>query len=51
MTRRFQKNKKKVEPSLNILDKYWDSQLCKSMHAAGYWLNPACQFNEEFQKH
>ncbi|KAG4399713.1 hypothetical protein AAZX31_08G274000 [Glycine max] len=49
MIRRFQKNKK-VEPYLNILDRHWDS-LCKSIHAAGYWLNPACHFNEEFAKH
>ena len=52
MVRRFQRNKKKVEPYLSILDNRWDSQLRKNLHAAGYWLNPACRFNAtEFEKH
>ena len=52
MVRRFQSNKKKVEPYLEVLDRRWDSQLRKDLHAAGYWLNPACRFNaEEFEKH
>ena len=50
--KKFQRNKKKVEPYLKILDNRWDSQLHKNLHAAGYWLNPACRFNvEEFEKH
>ncbi|XP_019430823.1 PREDICTED: uncharacterized protein LOC109338133 [Lupinus angustifolius] len=52
MVKRFQRNKKKVEPYLNIIDSRWDSQLRKNLHAAGYWLNPACRFNfVEFEKH
>lgn len=52
MVRRFRRNKKKVEPYLMILDKRWDSQLRRNLHAAGYWLNPSCRFNvEEFEKH
>ncbi|XP_058732906.1 uncharacterized protein LOC131604488 [Vicia villosa] len=52
MVRRFQRNKKKVDPYLKILDKRWDSQLRKNLHAAGYWLNPACRYNDvEFEKH
>ncbi|KAK7386773.1 hypothetical protein VNO78_27109 [Psophocarpus tetragonolobus] len=51
MMRRFKRNKKRLEPYLNILDKHWDSQLHKNINAAGYWLNPACQFSEEFEKH
>lgn len=50
--RRFRKNKKKVEPYLEILDKRWDSQLRKNLHAVGFWLNPASRFNvEEFEKY
>lgn len=52
MVRRFQRNKKMMDPYLLILDKHWDSHLHKNLHAAGYWSNPACQFNyEEFEKH
>ncbi|XP_061341822.1 uncharacterized protein LOC133288137 [Gastrolobium bilobum] len=52
MVRRFQRNKKKVEPYLKILDTRWDSQLRKNLHAAGYWLNPGCHFNiDEFEKY
>ncbi|KAH1087736.1 hypothetical protein GYH30_019022 [Glycine max] len=52
MVRRFQSNKKKVEPYLEVLDRRWDSQLRKDLHAAGYWLNLTCRFNaEEFEKH
>ncbi|XP_019432948.1 PREDICTED: uncharacterized protein LOC109339874 [Lupinus angustifolius] len=52
MVKRFQRNKKKVEPYLNIIDSRWDSQLRKNLHAVGYWLNPACRFNfVEFEKH
>ncbi|XP_061353108.1 uncharacterized protein LOC133297896 [Gastrolobium bilobum] len=52
MIKRFQRNKKKVEPYLQILDRRWDSQLRKNLHAAGYWLNPGCRYNdEEFEKH
>jgi len=41
-----------VEPYLEVLDRRWDSQLCKDLHVAGYWLNSACRFNaEEFKKH
>ncbi|KAH1265150.1 hypothetical protein GmHk_01G000908 [Glycine max] len=46
------RNKRKVEPYLEVLDRRWDSQLCKDLHVAGYWLNSACRFNaEEFKKH
>ncbi|XP_058770291.1 uncharacterized protein LOC131643935 [Vicia villosa] len=52
MVSRFQRNKKKVDPYLKILDKRWDSQLRKNLHAAGYWLNPACRYNGvDFEKH
>ncbi|MCI37444.1 hypothetical protein A2U01_0058668, partial [Trifolium medium] len=52
MMHRFQRNKKKVEPYLNIIDKRWDSQLRKNLHAAGFWLNPACRYDDaEFAKH
>ncbi|XP_061356627.1 uncharacterized protein LOC133301047 [Gastrolobium bilobum] len=52
MEKRFQRNKKKVEPYLKILDSRWDSQLRKNLHAAGYWLNPGCHFNvDEFEKY
>ncbi|XP_061363637.1 uncharacterized protein LOC133307195 [Gastrolobium bilobum] len=52
MIRRFQRNKKKVEPYLTNLDSCWDSQLRKNLHASNYWLNPGCRFNnEEFEKH
>ncbi|XP_057429892.1 uncharacterized protein LOC130722998 [Lotus japonicus] len=52
MVKRFQTNKKKVEPYLNIIDGHWDSRLCKNLNAAGYWLNPACRFNlEDYEKH
>ncbi|CAI8586277.1 unnamed protein product [Vicia faba] len=52
MVRRFQRNKKKVDPYLKILDKRWDSQLRKNLHVIGYWLNPACRYNDvEFEKH
>ncbi|CAI8616012.1 unnamed protein product [Vicia faba] len=33
MVRRFQRNKKKVDPYLKILDKRWDSQFRKNLHA------------------
>ena len=37
---------------MEVLDRRWDSQLCKDLHVAGYWLNSACRFNaEEFKKH
>ena len=30
----------------------WDPQLHKNLHASGYWLKPACRFNEEeFEQH
>ncbi|KAL2951693.1 hypothetical protein AAZX31_19G067500 [Glycine max] len=52
MVRRFQRNKRKVEPYLEVLDRRWDSQLRKDLHAIGYLLNPACRFNaKEFEKH
>ncbi|CAL0320144.1 unnamed protein product [Lupinus luteus] len=52
MAKRFQRNKKKVEPYLNIIDSRWDSQFRKNLHAAGYWLSPACRFNfREVEKH
>ncbi|XP_061375040.1 uncharacterized protein LOC133317217 [Gastrolobium bilobum] len=52
MIKRFQRNKKKVEPYLKILDRRWDSQLRKNLHAAGYLLNLGCRYNdEEFEKH
>ncbi|XP_057425784.1 uncharacterized protein LOC130719161 [Lotus japonicus] len=52
MAKRFQRNKKKVEPYLKTIDNRWDSQLRKNIHATGYWLNPGCWFNrDEFEKH
>ncbi|KAL9660037.1 hypothetical protein QQ045_024847 [Rhodiola kirilowii] len=36
MVYRFRRNKKKVEPYLEILDKRWDLQLRKNLHSAGY---------------
>ena len=52
MVRRFQRNKRKVKPYLEVLDRHWDSQLDKDLHATDYWLNPTCRFNaEEFDKH
>ncbi|KAH1189813.1 hypothetical protein GmHk_20G057514 [Glycine max] len=52
MVRSFKRNKRKVEPYLEVLDRRWDSQLQKNLHVAGYWLNPTCRFNvEEFEKH
>jgi len=52
MVRRFHRYKRKVEPYLEVLDRRWDSQLCKDLHVVGYWLNPACRFNaEEFEKY
>ncbi|KAL4294292.1 hypothetical protein AHAS_Ahas18G0213500 [Arachis hypogaea] len=50
MVKRFQRRKKIVEPYLKILDTHGDSQLCKNLHAAGYWLNPAFRFNAEKHK-
>ena len=41
-----------MEPYLEVLDRHCDSQLCKDLYAAGYWLNPACRLNaKEFKKH
>ncbi|XP_019425097.1 PREDICTED: uncharacterized protein LOC109333975 [Lupinus angustifolius] len=52
MERRFQRNKTKVKPYLDIMDCRWDLQLKRNLQAAGYWLNPHCFFNvEEFEKH
>ncbi|KHM99312.1 hypothetical protein glysoja_043523, partial [Glycine soja] len=52
MVRSFKRNKRKVEPYLEVIDRRWDSQLQKNLHVAGYWLNPTCRFNaEEFEKH
>ncbi|KAL5190453.1 hypothetical protein HKD37_04G009890 [Glycine soja] len=52
MVRRFRRNKRKMEPYLEVLDRHWDSQLHKDLYATGYWLNPACRFNaKEFEKH
>ncbi|XP_019447364.1 PREDICTED: uncharacterized protein LOC109350596 [Lupinus angustifolius] len=52
MERRFQRNKTKVKPSLDIMDSRWDLQLKRNLYAAGYWLNPHCFFNvDEFEKH
>jgi len=52
MLRRFQRNKKKVKPYLEILDHCWDSQLRGDFHAIVYWLNLGCCFNDqEFEKH
>ncbi|KAL9659956.1 hypothetical protein QQ045_024766 [Rhodiola kirilowii] len=36
MLYRFRRNKKKVEPYLEILDRRWDLQLRKNLHSAGY---------------
>lgn len=52
MIKRFRRNKKKVEPYLQIIDTRWDFQLRKNIHAAGYWLNPAYHYiAEELDKH
>ncbi|XP_058746999.1 uncharacterized protein LOC131619985 [Vicia villosa] len=48
--KRFRRNKLKVEPYLKILDNRWDAQLRKNLHAAGYWLNPFCKFDPEYEK-
>ncbi|XP_071921395.1 uncharacterized protein [Coffea arabica] len=50
--RRFTRKKKAVDPYLRIIDSRWDSQLHKNLHAAGYWLNPAYQYNSlDLEKH
>ncbi|XP_019438850.1 PREDICTED: uncharacterized protein LOC109344540 [Lupinus angustifolius] len=52
MERRFQRNKTKIKPYLEIMDSRWDLQLKRNLHADGYWLNPQCFFNvEEFEKY
>lgn len=48
--KRFRRNKLKVEPCLKILDNRWDAQLRKNIHDVGYWLNPSCRFNPEYEK-
>ncbi|XP_039119289.1 uncharacterized protein LOC120255512 [Dioscorea cayenensis subsp. rotundata] len=52
MRKRFQRRKKRVEPYLKIVDSRWDRQLHKNLHAAGYWLNPRFQYNnQEMENH
>ncbi|XP_027156260.1 uncharacterized protein LOC113757051 [Coffea eugenioides] len=52
LLRRFSRKKKIVDPFLKIIDSKWDSQLHKNLHAAGYWLNPAYQYNSlDLEKH
>ena len=37
---------------MSIIDSRWDNQLHKNVHATGFWLNPACQYNStELGKH
>ncbi|KAF1874119.1 hypothetical protein Lal_00041563 [Lupinus albus] len=52
MEMRFQRNKTKIKPYLEIMDSRWDLQLKRNLNVVGYWLNPQCFFNvEEFEKH
>ncbi|KAF1888959.1 hypothetical protein Lal_00036570 [Lupinus albus] len=52
MEGRFQRNKTKIKPYLEIMDSWWDLQLKRNLYDAGYWLNQQCFFNvEEFEKH
>ena len=46
MIKRFQRRKQVIEPYLAIIDKRWDKQLNKNIHAAGFWFNPSYQFDE-----
>ncbi|XP_057515004.1 uncharacterized protein LOC130796653 [Actinidia eriantha] len=40
-------NKRRLyKPYTDILKQRWDNQLCKNIHAAVYWLNPAFQYDQ-----
>nr|XP_027122215.1 uncharacterized protein LOC113739175 [Coffea arabica] len=52
LLKRFAKRKKRVDTYLNIIVSRWDNQLHKNVHAAGFWLNPAYQYDStELEKH
>jgi len=52
MVKRFQRNKIKVEPYLEVLNMCWDPQFRKDLHVASYWLNTTFRFNaKEFEKY
>jgi hypothetical protein len=46
IVRRFQR-KELVRPYLEYIDARWDKHFDKNLHAAGFWLNPNNQYNEE----
>ncbi|XP_019418493.1 PREDICTED: uncharacterized protein LOC109329267 [Lupinus angustifolius] len=49
MERRFQRNKTKIKPYLEIMDSRWDLKLKRNIHAAGYWLNPQYKLTSEIR--
>ncbi|KAF7826300.1 uncharacterized protein G2W53_017464 [Senna tora] len=52
MIKRFQRRKRVIEPYLKIIDRRWDKQLYKNLHAAGFWFNPSYHYDtNEMEKH
>ncbi|XP_077246742.1 uncharacterized protein LOC143886577 [Tasmannia lanceolata] len=45
------KRKSDYNPIWRIIDQRWDKQLHSSLHAAGYFLNPALFFTPTFSRH
>ncbi|KAF7824043.1 uncharacterized protein G2W53_022187 [Senna tora] len=45
MVKRFQRRKRVIEPYLKIIDRCWDKQLYKNLHATGFWFNPSYHYD------
>lgn len=43
----FRNNRGLYKPYTDIIKNRWDRMLRKSLHAAGYWLNPVFQYDQE----
>ena len=43
----FGMKKHLCKPYTSIIKNRWDKHLCKDLHVATYWLNPAFQYDEE----
>ncbi|XP_016195134.1 uncharacterized protein LOC107636114 [Arachis ipaensis] len=46
----FKHSKTAYQPYTEIINSRWDKHLKKSLHAAAYFLNPACFFDENYKE-
>ncbi|KAF7810150.1 uncharacterized protein G2W53_036893 [Senna tora] len=52
MIKRFRRRKRVIEPYLKIIDRRWDKQLYKNLHATGFSFNPRYHYDtNEMEKH